>query len=89
MYVCMYTTCKYMMIQRQRLHVKSGGATACQKWGVILYIHYEYIRHGLLVFNMFFMTTSILGALYQKVWGGVKPPLAPFSASVVCFNLWP
>ena len=52
-----------------------GGGSAFMEWGL-----FTFIMNRLLVFNMFFVTTSNFGGAqpppYQKV-GGLKPPLPP------------
>ena len=64
---------------------KVGGLRVHEVGGlfVIIYIHSEYIRHRLLVFNTFFITTSN--------FGGAQPPLsksggpqAPLPRQVLC-----
>ena len=60
---------------------KVGGLGVHEVGGY--YIHSEYIRHSLLVFHMFFMTTSNFGGGPLSKSGGLKPPCPPrFSASV-------
>ena len=60
---------------------KVGGTFGFHEfWSYLLYIHYEYIRHRLLVFNIFFMTTSNFGggsAPLLSNSGGLKPALPP------------
>ena len=68
-------TCKYNLLPCELQYI-AEAETACQKWGgsafmkwdylLVIYIHSEYIRHRLLVFNTFFMTTSN--------FGGAQPP---------------
>ena len=58
---------------------KVGGLGVHEVGGYlfVIYIHSEYIRHRLLVFNKFFMTTSNFGGLSPpliKKWGGSSCP---------------
>ena len=56
---------------RESMSKVGAGARSVHEVGlfIIIYIHSEYIRHRLLVFNSFFMATSNLGG------GGAQPPL--------------
>ena len=59
-----------------------GGLSFHEVRGISDYYYTEYIRHRVLVFNMFFLTTSNFGGFsppppYQKVEGGSSPPAPP------------
>ena len=63
-----------------------GGMRSSRSWGLLLiYIHSEYIHHRLLVFNMFFMTTSNFGGAQPPLSKSGGPRLPP---QVLCLCPW-
>ena len=62
------------------LSIHEVGGLSIHEVGGGYYIHSEYIRYSLLVFNTLFMTTSNFGGAQPpliKKWGGLQPPLPP------------